>query len=80
VTRPAGCVCPLRGGEEDPRCPVHGAPLEGDRADVEAAGRVCSWCDLRVTHETFRILTDPVNAARIAVRVGRGAYATAGGC
>jgi hypothetical protein len=41
----------------------------------ELAGR-----DRVVTRETFEVLTNPVNAARIAVRVGPRAYATAGRC
>jgi len=36
--------------------------------------------DRTVTRETFDVLTDPINAARIAVLVGPGAYATLGFC
>ena len=50
-------------------------PYHARKVAPEVAGR-----DLRVTRETFEILTHPVNAARIAVRVGRRAYATAGLC
>lgn len=36
--------------------------------------------DLRVTADTFRVITHPVNHARIAVSVGASAYATQGRC
>lgn len=50
-------------------------PYHARKVAPEVAGR-----DMVVTVETFGILTHPVNAARIAVRVGRGAYATAELC
>ncbi len=50
-------------------------PYHARRVAPEVSGR-----DLRVTRETFRILTHPVNAARVAVAVGPRAYATLGAC
>ena len=50
-------------------------PYHASKVAPELVGR-----DRVVTYATFRVLTNPVNAARIAVRVGPGAYATLGHC